>query len=73
MSTTVEIPDGPIGLHVKVLHYVRLVAALVARVLFNLFYGKSGEKLPPITEPILREPAVEIARRIRMQEVGCSR
>ncbi|XP_037972886.2 fatty-acid amide hydrolase 2-B [Plutella xylostella] len=70
MSTTVEIPDGPIGLHVKVLHYVRLVAALVARVLFNLFYGKSGEKLPPITEPILREPAVEIARRIRTQEVS---
>ncbi|KAJ0174645.1 hypothetical protein K1T71_009753 [Dendrolimus kikuchii] len=68
MSTT-EITDSPIGLKLKVLHYVRLFIAAVAHFVFTLYYGNEGEKIPPITDDILKQPAIEVARRIRNKEV----
>lgn len=72
MSTTQveEIPEGKIGLYVFVLHYVRLFIAPIAKILFGLYYGTKGEKIPPITEGILKESATEIARKIKVQEVS---
>lgn len=64
-----EITNKPIGLKLRVLHFVRLAIAAVARFFFTLYYGTEGEKLPPITDDILKLPAVDVAKKIRRKEV----
>lgn len=68
MNTTV-ITDRPIGLKLRVAHFVRSFIASIAHFIFVLYYGKEGEKIPPITDDILKQPAIEVARRIRNKEV----
>lgn len=67
--TTVETTEKPIPLVVKGLHYMRLAISVVARFFFGLYYGKEGQKIPPITDDILKQPAVVVARKIRNKEV----
>ncbi|XP_045451675.1 fatty-acid amide hydrolase 2-like [Melitaea cinxia] len=38
-------------------------------VFFKLRYWRRGKKMPPITDDILRQPAVEVARKIRNKEI----
>lgn len=64
-----EITNKPIGLKLRVLHIVRLAIAAIARIFFNLYYGTEGEKLPLISDEILKLPAVEVAMKIRKKEV----
>ncbi|XP_047992037.1 fatty-acid amide hydrolase 2-B-like isoform X2 [Leguminivora glycinivorella] len=59
----------PLSLKLKVFHVVRYFLASMARVFCTLYYGKKGEKLPPITDDILKQPAIEVARRIRNKEI----
>lgn len=40
------------------------------RFIFRLIYGTKGERVPPITDPILLESASSLARKIRSQEVS---
>lgn len=68
MSTT-EIRNTPIGLKLQVLHVVRLAIASIARFFFSLYYGNEGVKIPAITDNILKQPAIEVARKIRNKEV----
>ncbi|XP_013148265.1 PREDICTED: fatty-acid amide hydrolase 2-B [Papilio polytes] len=65
-----EITNKPIGLKLRVLHFVRLAIAAVARFFFTLYYGTEGEKLPPITDDILKLPAVDVAKKIRRKEIS---
>lgn len=64
-----EITNKPIGLKLRVLHIVRLAIASIARLFFTLYYGTEGEKLPLISDEILKLPAVEVAKKIRKKEV----
>ena len=36
---------------------------------FRLFYGNQKSKLPPITNQVLLQPAIVIAKRIRLRQV----
>lgn len=51
------------------MHYVRLAISIVARFFFGLYYGKDGQKIPPIIDDILKQSAVEVAKKIRNKEV----
>lgn len=66
------IPEGKIGVRVTIFHYVRLLIAPVAKFLFGLYYGTEGEKIPPITESLLKQSATEIAKKIRTKEVSAT-
>lgn len=66
---TIETINKPISLKLRVLHVLRFVSAAIARFFFRLYYGSEGEKIPPITDSILKEPAIEVARKIRNKEV----
>lgn len=66
---TTEIADRRIGLKLKVVNFIRLFIARVAHFFFSLYYGNEGEKIPPITDDILKQPAIEVARRIRNKEI----
>lgn len=52
------------------MHFIRLYVAKIARFFFSLYYYNDNKKIPPITSDILKEPAVEVARKIRHKEVG---
>lgn len=67
--STIETTERPIPLRLKVIHYVRLGLSIVARFFFGLYYGKEGQKIPPIIDDILKQPAVEVAKKIRNKEV----
>lgn len=69
MSTT-EITNKQLPLKLRVLHRVRLAIAVIVRFFFNLYYGNEGEKIPPITDHILKEPAVDVAKKIRNKEIS---
>ncbi|XP_068617677.1 fatty-acid amide hydrolase 2-A-like [Battus philenor] len=60
----------PVALKYRVLHVVRLAIASITRFFFSLYYGTEGEKLPPITDEILKLPAVEVAKKIRKKEIS---
>lgn len=68
MSTT-EQKGKTMPLTVKVLHFTRLVIASIVRFFCRLYYGTEGEKIPPITDDILKMPAIEVAKKIRNKEV----
>lgn len=68
MSTT-EIINKPIALKLRVLHITRLAIASIVRFFCRLYYGNEGEKIPPITDEILKLPAIEVAKKIRNKEV----
>ncbi|CAH0400888.1 unnamed protein product [Chilo suppressalis] len=68
MSTT-EAKQSPMKLKLRVLHVIRLVISTVARFFFSLYYGTEGVKISEITDDILKQPAVEVARRIRNKEI----
>ncbi|XP_026321345.1 fatty-acid amide hydrolase 2-A [Hyposmocoma kahamanoa] len=67
--STIERTEKPIPLRLKVMHYVRLAISIVARFFFGLYYGKEGQKIPPIVDDILKQPAVDVARKIRNKEI----
>lgn len=67
--STIETTDRPIPLRLKVMHYVRLAISVVARFFFGLYYGKEGQKIPPIIDDVLKQPAIEVAKKIRNKEV----
>lgn len=69
MSTT-ETQNSPVALKLRVLHVIRSAIAAIARLFFSLYYGSDGVRLPPITDDILKQPAVEVARKIRNKEVN---
>lgn len=70
MSTT-DI-DRPVGIKLRVLHAVRLIIASIGKFFLSLYYGAGGEKIPPIHDDILKEPAIVVARKIRDKEVSYS-
>lgn len=67
--STIETTERPIPLRLKVMHYVRLAISVVARFFFGLYYGKEGQKIPLIIDDILKQPAIEVAKKIRNKEV----
>lgn len=67
MSTT-DI-DKPVGIKLRVLHAVRLIIASIGKFFLSLYYGTEGEKIPPIHDDILKEPAIVVARKIREKEI----
>lgn len=68
----VETKSKPLSLKLKVLHVIRSIAATIVRFFFSLYYGVEGEKIPPIRDDILKQPAVVVARKIRNKEVSNS-
>ncbi|XP_072945229.1 fatty-acid amide hydrolase 2-B-like [Epargyreus clarus] len=67
---TTEIMSSSIPLKLRVLHVLRLILGKIARFFFSFYYGSGGEKIPPITDDILKQPAIEVARRIRNKETS---
>lgn len=65
-----QILCSPVGLRLKVLHVVRIVIAAIGRIFFSLYYGNEGQKIPPITDEILKEPTIEVAKKIRNKEIS---
>ncbi|XP_049871980.1 fatty-acid amide hydrolase 2-A-like [Pectinophora gossypiella] len=65
----VQTTERPIPLKLRILSAVRLAISTVARFFFTLYYGKEGQKIPPITDDILKQPAIEVARKIRNKEI----
>jgi hypothetical protein len=65
-----EIKNTPIGLKLKVLHIIRLVIAAAVRFFCSLYYGTEGVKIPTITDDILKQPAIAVAKKIRNKEVN---
>ncbi len=60
----------------KVLKFISFILWLIRSFLsiwidlgFRLFYGDQKFKLPPITNKILLQPAIVIAKRIRLRQV----
>ncbi|KAM3965665.1 fatty-acid amide hydrolase 2 [Aphomia sociella] len=68
MSTT-ALWNYPVGLKLKVLHVLRILFAAIGKVFFSLYYGNEGKKIPPITDNILKDSAIEVARKIRHKEI----
>ncbi|XP_075980348.1 fatty-acid amide hydrolase 2-A-like [Anticarsia gemmatalis] len=66
---TAEITNKPVPLKLRVLHVVRIVLAKVVKFFLSLYYGVEGEKIPPIHDDILKEPAIEVAKKIRNKEI----
>ncbi|CAB3234072.1 unnamed protein product [Arctia plantaginis] len=64
-----ETKSKPLKLKLKVLHVIRLIAASIVRFIFSLYYGVEGEKIPPIYDDILKQPAIVVARKIRYKEI----
>ncbi|XP_059052757.1 fatty-acid amide hydrolase 2-like [Achroia grisella] len=65
-----EILKAPIDLKLKVLHVVRIVIAAIGRLFYSLYYGNEGQKIPTITDEILKESTIEVARKIRQKEIS---
>ncbi len=62
----------------KVLKFLSFIVWLIRSFLsvwihlgFRLLYGNQKFKLPPITNQILLQPAIVIAKRIRQRQVIC--
>lgn len=68
--STEDITNKPLGLKLRVVHVLRLVLASIARFILSLYYGVEGEKIPVIHDEILKQPAVEVAKKIRSKEVS---
>lgn len=68
MSVT-EIKSGPIPFKIRLLSTLRSILDFIGTIFFKLYYGTDGKKVPPITDDILRQPAVEVARKIRNKQV----
>lgn len=67
---TAEITNKPIGIKLRVIHVVRSVFATIVKFILSLYYGVEGEKIPPIYDEILKQPAVVVARKIRNKEAS---
>uniref|UniRef100_A0A2A4J577 Amidase domain-containing protein n=1 Tax=Heliothis virescens TaxID=7102 RepID=A0A2A4J577_HELVI len=61
--------ERPLGLKLRVVHVVRLIFASIGRFIFSLYYGVEGERIPPIYDDILKEPAIVVAKKIRNKEI----
>lgn len=70
MNVNENVPNKPVALRLRIMHVSRMIIASFMRILFTLYYGTEGKKIPPIKEEILKVPALEIARRIRNKEVS---
>ncbi|CAH2229051.1 jg17293 [Pararge aegeria aegeria] len=71
MSTNIkEMKPRPFSLKVRILSALRFILDALTCVLFKLYYGTKGRKLPLIHDDILKQPAVEVARKIRAREIS---
>ncbi|CAG4951955.1 unnamed protein product [Colias eurytheme] len=61
--------DKQTPMKLKVLHVLRRFIARIARIFFSLYYYNDSKKIPPIKSDILKEPAIEVARKIRNKEI----
>ncbi|CAH0694602.1 unnamed protein product [Spodoptera exigua] len=59
----------PLPLSLRVVHVLRLILASIGKFVLSLYYGTEGEKIPPIYDDILKEPAVVVAKKIRNKEI----
>ncbi|CAG4951952.1 unnamed protein product [Colias eurytheme] len=53
----------------KILNWLRVIIAGVARFIFSIFSYCRKKKIPPIHYDILKQPAIEVARKIRNKEI----
>lgn len=60
----------PLPLALRVVHVLRLILAIVGKFVLSLYYGTEGEKIPPIYDDILKQPAIVVAKKIRNKEVS---
>lgn len=67
MST--EMKPKPFSVKIRLLSALRSILDAVTCFLFRLYYGTTGKKLPLIENEILKQPAIEVARKIRTREV----
>ncbi|XP_023948596.2 fatty-acid amide hydrolase 2-B [Bicyclus anynana] len=71
MDTNVkEMKPRPFSLKMRILSALRSILDAMTRILFKLYYGTKGKGIPPIKDSILKQPAIEVARKIRMREVS---
>ncbi|KAF9799657.1 hypothetical protein SFRURICE_014631 [Spodoptera frugiperda] len=59
----------PLPLALRVVHVLRLILAIVGKFVLSLYYGTEGEKIPPIYDDILKQPAIVVAKKIRNKEI----
>ncbi|CAH2092921.1 unnamed protein product [Euphydryas editha] len=69
MSET-EIKNKPIPFKIRLLSTLRSILDFITSIFFKLYYGTEGNKVPPITDDILKQPAVEVARKIRNRQIS---
>ncbi|XP_047535147.1 fatty-acid amide hydrolase 2 [Vanessa atalanta] len=67
--TVTEIKTRPIRFKLRLLSALRAILDLVTSFFFKLYYGSEGKKLPAITDDILKQPATEVARKIRTKQI----
>ena len=67
-----EVQYRPIPFSVHVWSALRTLIDVITAIFFKLYYGTQGNRIPPIKDDILKQPAVEVARRIRAKQV-CAR
>ncbi|CAH2229052.1 jg17294 [Pararge aegeria aegeria] len=60
----------PFSFKTRFLSFVRGILDALTGVLFKLYYGTKVRVSPPIKEDILKQPAIEVARKIRNKEVS---
>lgn len=68
MDTT-EIKHRRIPFKIYVLSALRTFLDVITRLFFKLIYGNKGKTIPPIKDDILKQPAVEVAKKIRTKQV----
>ncbi|CAH0725761.1 unnamed protein product, partial [Brenthis ino] len=69
MDTT-EIKDRPIPFKIHVLSAIRTFLDVITSIFFMLIYGNKGKTIPPIKDDILKQPAIEVARKIRTKQIS---
>ncbi|KAI9582974.1 fatty-acid amide hydrolase 2-A-like [Glossina fuscipes] len=65
---TLKDPRAP-TICMKISNWAFHVCSMIVRFAFQLIYGKKGEKMPDISDPILLESASSLAKKIRKQEL----
>lgn len=64
-----EVKFRPIPFSVHVFSALRTLIDVITSIFFKLYYGSQGNRIPPIKDDILKQPAIEVARRIRAKQV----
>lgn len=65
-----EVQYRPVPFSVHVWSALRTLIDVITAIFFKLYYGTKGNRIPPIKDDILKQPAVEVAKRIRAKQIS---